>query len=104
MNADSVGEIFASRELYYLDQTNKKKAVNVLIGQPQPTADLSGYECRFQVTGIGSQLIQTARGRDSIQALQAALILVAANLNHLNERFGRKLVWQGGFKGELGFP
>jgi len=29
-------------------------------------------------------------GPDSIQALQAALVLVAANLNHLNERLGQE--------------
>ena len=104
MSADSVGEIFASRELYYVDQTNTKKTVSVLLGKPQAAADSSGFECRFQVVGAGSEFIQTARGHDSIQALQSALILIAASLNHLNERLGRKLIWKGGFKGELGFP
>lgn len=104
MNADSVGEIFASRQLYYLDQTNQRKPVTVFVGKPQPIADSTSYECRFQVVGVGSQRIQAARGHDSIQALQSALILVAASLNHLNERLGRKLVWEGGIKGELGFP
>jgi len=104
MKADSVGEIFASRQLYYLDQANERKPVTVFISKPEPVIDAAGYECRFQVMGIGSQRIQTARGRDSIQALQSALILVAASLNHLNDRLGRKLVWEGGIKGELGFP
>ena len=47
---------------------------------------------------------QVARGQDSIQALQSALILAAASLNHLNEELGRKLTWEGGASGELGFP
>ena len=104
MNADSVGEIFVSRQLYYLDQYNQKKPVTVFISKPEPLAGTAGYECRFQVMGIGSQRIQTVRGRDSIQALQSALVLIASSLNHLNDRLGRKLVWEGGIKGELGFP
>jgi hypothetical protein len=104
MNADNVGEIFVSRQLYYLDQTNQRKPVTVFISKPEPLTDMVAYECRFQVMGIGSQRIQTVRGRDSIQALQSALVLVAASLNHLNDRLGRKLVWEGGIKGELGFP
>jgi len=104
MNADSVGEIFVSRQLYYLDQTNQRKPVTVFISKPEPLADPPGYECRFQVIGIGSQRIQIVRGRDSIQALQSALVLVAASLNHLNDRLGRKVVWDGGIRGELGFP
>ena len=104
MSADSVGEIIASRQLYYLDESNKKRRVSVFVGKPQPSAESADYECSFQVIGIGSQQARKARGHDSIQALQSALILVAANLNHLNDQLGRKLVWDGGVKGELGFP
>jgi len=104
MNADSVGEIIATRQLYYLDDANEKIAVCVLIGKPQPSAGSSEYECSFQVIGLGNQRATKARGHDSIQALQSALILAAANLNHLNDQLGRNLVWDGGVKGELGFP
>ena len=104
MTADNVGEIIATRKLYYLDDANQKRMVSVFIGKPQPTTDSSEYECSFQVIGIGNQQTTKARGHDSIQALQAALILAAANLNHLNDQLGRKLIWEGGVKGELGFP
>ncbi len=104
MNADSVGEIVATRQLYYLDETNEKRTVSVFIGKPQPATDSSEYECFFQITGLGNQQTKKANGHDSIQALQSALILAAANLNHLNDQLGRKLVWAGGVKGELGFP
>lgn len=104
MNVDGVGEIIATRQLYYLDEAGEKNPVKVLIGKPQFSTESSDYECSFQVTGSGAQQTQKARGHDSIQALQSALILAAANLNHLNDQLGRKLVWEGGVKGELGFP
>src|SRR2546425_8568651 len=104
MNFEGVGEIIATRQLYYFDETNRKRIVSVFVGKPQPAADSEGYHCLFQLIGIGNQKTQVARGHDSIQALQTALILAAASLNHLNDEFGRKLVWEGGAKGELGFP
>ncbi|HYX30312.1 MAG TPA: hypothetical protein VE863_17360 [Pyrinomonadaceae bacterium] len=104
MEHEDVGEIIASRQLYYIDDTNRKRIVNVFVGKPQPSPDNSDYRCLFQVIGIGQQKTQIARGNDSIQALQSALILAAANLNYLNDQLGRKLMWDGGPKGELGFP
>lgn len=104
MDNEGVGEIIASRELYYRDETNGKYIVSVFIGKPQASPETSDYRCPFQVIGVGNQKTQVARGRDSIQALQSALILAAANVNHLNEKLGRKLIWEGGPKGELGFP
>jgi hypothetical protein len=32
------------------------------------------------------------------------MILLGANLNHLNDELGGRLVWNGESKGELGFP
>ena len=66
--------------------------------------DSTDHQYPFQLIGIGNQTTQVARGYDAIQALQSALILISANLNHLNNELGRKLIWDGGRKGELGFP
>lgn len=104
MEFEGVGEIMASRQLHYFDESNRKRIVSVFVGKPQPSPDARDYQCLFQLIGIGHQKTQVARGHDSIQALQSALILAAASLNHLNEQLGRKLVWEGGVKGELGFP
>src|SRR6476620_783398 len=103
MEFEGVGEIIATRQLYYFDETNRKRLVSIFVGKPQPSPETRDYQCLFQLIGIGHQKTQVARGHDSIQALQSALILAAASLNHLNERLGRKLVWEGGVKGELGF-
>ena len=104
MNFEGVGEIIATRQLYYFDETNRKRIVSIFIGKPQPSSDSEDYQCLFQVIGLGHQQTQIGRGHDSIQALQSALILAAASLNHLNEQLGRKLIWEGGARGELGFP
>jgi hypothetical protein len=104
MNVRIIGEIIATRHLYYFDETNQKKGISVILGKPQPSLDSPEFQCPFQLIGIGSQDTQTARGHDSIQALQSALVLAAAKLNHFNEQLGRRLIWDGGVKGDLGFP
>jgi len=104
MNFEGVGEIIAARQLYYFDETNRKRIVSIFVGKPKPSSDAEDYQCLFQVIGLGHQKTQVARGHDSVQALQSALILAAASLNHLNDQLGRKLTWEGGAKGELGFP
>ena len=104
MDFDSLGEIIATRRFYFVDETNKQRAVSVFVGKPQQSNGSSEYQCPFQVIGIGSQNTQVARGHDSIHALQAALILISANLRNLNNELGGKLIWDGARKGELGFP
>jgi hypothetical protein len=104
MDFDSVGEIIATRRLYFFDDGNIKRTVSVLLGMPQQSSDSPAYHCPFQVIGIGSQQTQLARGVDSIEALQSALILIAASLNHLDNQIGGRLAWEDGGEGELGFP
>jgi len=104
MDFDSIGEIIATRRLYFVDENNNKRTVTVFVGKPEEAQNSIGYHCPFQVIGIGSQTTQLARGYDSVEALQSALILIAASLNHLNNEIGGKLTWEGGGQGELGFP
>jgi hypothetical protein len=103
MGFESIGEIIATRRLYFFDEINTKRTVSVFIGKPQESSDSPGYHCPFQVIGIGSQETHLAKGLDSIHALQSALILIAAHLNQLNDEIGGKLSWEGGPEGELGF-
>jgi len=104
MGFDSIGEIIATRRLYFVDENNNKRTVSIFVGKPEEAQNSIGYHCPFQVIGIGSQTTQLARGYDSVEALQSALILIAASLNHLNNEIGGKLTWEGGGQGELGFP
>ena len=103
MDFDSLGEIIATRTLHLIDEHGHKRPVSVLIGKPEPAED-SGYKCCFQVIGIGSQETKLARGSDSIEALQSAIVLAGASLDNLNREVGGKLKWNGGSAGDLGFP
>jgi hypothetical protein len=104
MDFESVGEIIASRMLHLIDENGNKRPVSVFVGKPQPSRSDPGYECPFQIIGIGSQNTQIGRGRDSLHAIQAAFVLLGASLHHLNQELGGRLVWEGGPAGELGFP
>jgi len=104
MEFENLGEIIATRLLHLIDEHGSRRPVSVFIGKPEPEEDSSGYKCPYQVIGIGSQKTHFAHGHDSIQALQAAMVLAGANLGHLNNEVGGRLVWNGGATGELGFP
>ena len=104
MDFQSVGEIIATRRIHLVDEANHKRTVSVFIGKPHQPDDSSDYHCRFQIIGIGTQETLSARGRDSIQALQSALVLIRDSLNQLNCELGGRLNWDGGQPGELGFP
>ena len=104
MEFESIGEIIASRMLHIVDEHGHKRPVSVFIGKPQPLADSSGYQCAYQIIGVGNQETQIGRGRDSVQALKTAMTLLGTNLDHLNHELDGRLVWNGGSKGELGFP
>ena len=104
MTPDMLGEVIASREFSFPDENGRAASASILIGKPQPSPDTSDYQCKFLIEGIGDEQIQFARGFDALQALQSALILAGASLNHLNEKTGRRLRWAGGMRGDLGFP
>ena len=104
MQVRTVGEIIAMRELYYFDETDQKKRVSVIVGKPQPLPNSSEFQCHFQLIGIGNPALHTARGYDSLQALQSALTSAGTNVKHLSVKLGRGLIWDGSAKGELGFP
>lgn len=103
MEFESVGEIIASRMLHLIDENGHKRPVSVFVGKPQASRIDPGYECPFQIIGLGSQDTHVGRGCDSIQALKTALTLIGSKLNELNEQLGGGLVWEGGPPGELGF-
>lgn len=103
MGFESIGEIIATRKLYFVDESNIKRTVSVFVGKPLESPNSPGYHCSFQVIGIGTQETHVAQGLDSIHALQSALIMIAAHLNQLNDEIGGILSWEGGPHGELGF-
>ena len=103
MGFESIGEIIATRRLYFIDESNTRRTVSVFVGKPEESSDPPGYHCPFQVLGIGTQETHLAQGLDSIHALQSAMILIAAHLTQLNDEIGGRLSWEGGPQEELGF-
>lgn len=103
MGFESIGEIIATRKLYFRDESDNKRTVSVFVGKPEESSDPPGYHCPFQVLGIGTQETHLAQGLDSIHALQSAMILISAHLNQLNHEIGGRLSWEDGPQGELGF-
>lgn len=104
MTPERLGEVIATREFSFVGENGRAASASLLIGQPLPSPDSSDYQCLFLIKGLGNEQIQIARGFDALQALQSALILAGASLNHLNEKAGRRLRWAGGRRGDLGFP
>ena len=98
-----IREIRATRNFHFLDERKDKRTVSVFIGKPEQSPDSNQYWCSFQIIGIGSQETQLAQGQDSIQALQLAMDLIAANINDLNDEIGGRLEWNGDATGNLGF-
>ncbi len=103
MEFESVGDIIASRMLHLIDENGQKRPVSVFVGKPQPSRDGPGYECPFQVIGLGSQTTRVTQGRDAIEALTAALKMLSANLHQLNDELGGSLFWEDSAPGEFGF-
>jgi len=103
MGFESIGEIIATRKLYFIDESDNKRTVSVFVGKPEESSDPPGYHCPFQIIGIGSQGTNVANGSDSIEALQSAMTLIGENLNHLNNELAGRLKWNGDAN-DLGFP
>jgi hypothetical protein len=102
MAFESGGEIVASRILHLIEENGHRRPVSVFIGKPEPSTAPPGYSCACQIIGIGSQEPCVGHGRDSIQALKSALILLGTNLRNLNAELGGRLIWEGSSADELG--
>ena len=104
MSANGIGETIASRQFHFPNDVGTQGTIMVIVGKPERSPNATEYCCHFKIIGVGNEQVQTAQGRDSMHALQSALILIGANLNHLNDRLGRRLRWDGAANGDLGFP
>jgi len=96
-----IKEVIATRKLYSADRS---KRVIVKIGKPEKFPDSSDYYCPYQIIGLGNEKARYAAGVDAVQALQLALKMIGADLYTSKEARIGSLVWEGGCKGELGFP
>jgi hypothetical protein len=100
-----VREVIAERTLILERRNKRRKKITVLLGKPQMFPEGSDdYFCPFQVLGLGGDEVSYAAGVDAFQAIQLALVGVAAHLHFLyRRRLGDGFYWLE--KGDnLGFP
>lgn len=100
MKLDNVGTVIATRELTLGDG----RKVTVTLGRPEKCSDSADYYCPYQITGLGNERVRYAGGVDAIQAIQLGLNMIGADLYTSKEAQTGVLRWEGGSKGDLGFP
>jgi hypothetical protein len=74
--------------------------VTVLVGRPVRFSDGSSYLCPYQIAGIGDDVIRSAAGEDSLQAIEVAFKMLGADLYYRHKDF--KFTWFG--QPEIGIP
>jgi hypothetical protein len=104
MKIDDIGEVIAVRKLLLRRGDIGKRTVVVKLGMPRQFPDSTDYYAPFQITGIGSGKPKYAGGIDAFQAIQLALKMIGAYLSAATSESSADLSWEGGDKGDLGFP
>jgi hypothetical protein len=107
MQLKSVGEVIATRTLFFA--SDKTRKVLVRMGKPQPLPDAVGalgsdHYCPFQITGIGDEKVRYGAGVDAFQSLELGLKMIGTSLAYLNREHNGELRWDGDESGGLGFP
>jgi hypothetical protein len=99
INRMPLGEVMAERVLQAMKE-GKAHVATVRIGKPVKSADARDYRCPYQVAGIGDDVIRSASGEDSMQALELAIKMIGAELHFRYKEF--TFTWLG--QSNFGFP
>lgn len=94
-----LGDIIAERVLE-ARKGSKSHIATVRIGRPVKSANAPDYRCPYQIAGIGDDVVRSASGEDSMQAMELALKMVGAELYLRHKDF--TFTWLG--QADLGFP
>ena len=94
-----LGDVIAERVLQ-ATKNRKSFVATVRLGRPVKSVDAPDYRCPYQITGIGDDVVRSASGEDSMQALVLAIQMVGAEL-HLRYK-DLRFTWLG--NPDLGFP
>lgn len=94
-----IGEVIAERVLE-ATRNGASYVATVRLGRPVRLEGASDYRCPYQVLGIGDDVVRSASGEDSIQALDLALKMLAAELYFRHKDFD--FTWFG--DPDIGFP
>jgi len=96
-----LGDIIATREFQV---EGNDKVIKVLIGKPRKTKSGEDYYCPYQIVGTGKEEVKRTFGVDAIQSLQLVMKMVGAEIYTSSEAKNGILKWDGGEKGDFGFP
>lgn len=93
-----LGDVIAERVLE-ATKDGKSYVATVRLGRPVQPPGAPEYCCPYQVQGIGDDVVRGAYGEDSMQALELALKMLAAELHGRYKHFA--FTWFGG--ADIGF-
>ena len=99
INRILLGDVVAERVLQ-ATKNGKSLVATVRLGRPVKSVDAPDYRCPYQVAGIGDDVVRSASGEDSMQALALAIQMVGAELHLRYKDF--RFTWLG--NSDLGFP
>ena len=95
-------DVIATRELRLVGK--RKKVLVVKLGRPKELPGGSDWLCPFEISGKELCVRSFAGGVDGFQALQYALGMIGAKVNHLNKtEFEGQLRWVEDKDPDLGF-
>ncbi|HTZ80951.1 MAG TPA: hypothetical protein VMC10_23775, partial [Stellaceae bacterium] len=100
MEKFDLGTVIAERRFLLPDG----KRITVKIGMPRRLDDGNFFSCPYKILGVQKEVTRRAGGIDAVQAIQSAFQNIGSLLSVLNELYGNALAWEGGEKGDLGFP
>jgi len=96
-------EVIASRQ-YAIDGFDPVQFVTAKIGKPALRDADGRYECAAEIRESGRIWVRRLVGDDALEALQVALALVSAEVNHLSQQPNIRLSWLEGRRRDLGLP
>jgi hypothetical protein len=99
INRIPLGDVVAERVLQ-ATKNGKSLVATVRLGRPVKSVDTPDYRCPYQVAGVGDDVVRSASGEDSMQALALAIQMVGAELHLRYKDF--RFTWLG--NSDLGFP
>ena len=91
-----LGDVIAERVLD-AKKDGKSYVATVRIGRPMKSADAPGYQCPYQVAGIGDDVVRSAAGEDSMQALWLAIQILPKELRFRYKEFSFTWLGQSNF-------
>lgn len=98
MKLEKINVVIARRTL----NTKDGRAIEILLGMPEPYPDGKDYYCAFQVVGLDDEKVRHAGGVDAFQALLLALKKLTYYMTSLDEVKLGDVRWLDGSEPNLG--